>query len=555
MISSLSKRCCAFGVMFSLASLGAQEWELVWADEFDTAGAPDPAKWAYDLGAGGWGNSEVQTYTDELENARVENGHLLIQVQQSEGTRVPSYTSARLVTRERQSLQYGRVEVRAKLPSETGTWSAIWMLSTDALLADAYWPDNGEIDIVEHVGYEEDPAFLALRGQDSMPNLHSTLHTAERNHFDSSGIGGSSYVPTASTEFHTYAFNWTPERMEFWVDDTLHFEVDKATDAGIPRRNPPSDLTPYWPFDQRFHLILNIAVGGSWGGHFNSNYYPGTSPYGQDGIDHDGVWPQTMEVDYVRFYKPAKALVENRLVAPGKYPAESFTEESGFILQHTATDGVLALGEVDPGDTARYTVHAAEAGDYTVRLDFAQGARNGMVSLQNESNGESLTEVALVDNGAAPSGWRQAELGVLALRRGLNELRLTALAEGADLGGLTLTLASAGEWNGLPISTLDTVEATNGLGPVSIRHAPWFYVSRADGWIYASAPAAEAVTREGQWIYGYAPLGLAPWGYDFSTETTSTAPWAYSLTLGRWYYASAVAGDATFSDPQWIYLY
>ena len=288
-------------------------WELVWADEFDVDGPPNPENWTYDLGAGGWGNNEVQTYTDDPENVRVEDGRLIIEVHQITDGRTPRYTSARLVTHGLHAWQYGRFEIRARVPRTTGTWPAIWMLSEDSIFPGAFWPDNGEIDIMEHVGYELDPLFHEVYGG-LPPNIHGTLHTKFRNGMPTTGspIGSSILLPTASDEFHTYTLVWTEEGMEMDVDGQVYFSITK--ESLIPARNPPppEEIFEIWPFDQPFHLLLNVAVGGSWGGHFNSEFYPGISPYGIDGIDHEGEWPQRMEVEYVRVYAPADSAMEWR---------------------------------------------------------------------------------------------------------------------------------------------------------------------------------------------------------------------------------------------------
>lgn len=279
----------------------APTWQLVWADEFDVDGPPNPANWTYDLGGGGWGNQEIQVYTDSLDNARVEGGRLIIEARQVESAGRPIYTSARLVTRGLHAWQYGRIEARARMPRTTGTWSAIWMLSEDQIFPGAFWPDNGEIDIVEHVGYEEDPLFHSVRG--SVPdNVHGTLHTFTRNGRDNTGLGGRTFVPGVTEEFQDYAINWFPDRIEFEVNGLVYFTAVK--EDLIPVRNPPppEEIYKLWPFDQRFHLILNVAVGGSWGGHFNSTFYPTSSPFGPLGVDHNGEWPQRMEVEYVRVY-------------------------------------------------------------------------------------------------------------------------------------------------------------------------------------------------------------------------------------------------------------
>lgn len=292
--------------VFNVSLFGAPAgYDLVWSDEFDTDGRPDPAKWGYDVGGGGWGNNEEQFYTDDPANSYVEDGKLIIEVIQDNSTRTPSYTSARLLTRNKASWKYGRFEIRAKLPSVTGLWPAIWMLAQNDIYGNAYWPDNGEIDIIENVGYESDPLFKAITGNPEQPNAHSTLHTYERNHLTSQGMGGSTYLPTISSEFHVYGMTWDEESIRFDIDGVQHFSV--ARGSIIPLRNPPDELWPWWPFDQNFFLILNVAVGGSWGGHFNTNLYP-QSPYGADGINHDADWPQKMEVDYVRVYEPSTGL-------------------------------------------------------------------------------------------------------------------------------------------------------------------------------------------------------------------------------------------------------
>lgn len=312
--NSLMRRAlavCVCGFLWGTIAAGNDSpgWRLVWADEFDVDGPPNPQNWTYDLGAGGWGNQEIQTYTDSLDNARVEDGRLIIEVHRDTEESRASYTSARILTRGLHSWQYGRIEFRARLPRTTGTWSAVWMLSENAIFPGAFWPDNGEIDILEHVGYEEDPLYHAARG--FVPdNVHSTLHTQMRNHISSSGIGGKTRVPDATEAFNTYAINWFEDRMEFEVNGEVYMTIRK--EDHIPRRNPPDELWPYWPFDQPFHLILNIAVGGMWGGVFNNSFYPDSSPYGPLGIDHQGEWPQRMEVEYVRVFEAVSDLPQWR---------------------------------------------------------------------------------------------------------------------------------------------------------------------------------------------------------------------------------------------------
>ncbi|MEO9804104.1 MAG: family 16 glycosylhydrolase [Reichenbachiella sp.] len=246
--------------------MAQNSYELIWSDEFDYVGLPDPVKWSYDIGDGcpnvcGWGNNELEYYTEgRLENARVEDGNLIITaIKEDFGTK--NYSSARLVTRDKGDWTYGRIEVRADLPSGKGTWPAIWMLPTDWSYGG--WPDSGEIDVMEHVGYEPD-------------QIYGTVHTKAFNHAIGTQKGGDIVIADCEEEFHTYAIEWSHSKIDFFVDENKYYSFSKI--AG-------SDT---WPFDQRFHLILNIAVGGNWGG--------------VQGVAKD-IFPQEMKVDYVRVYQ------------------------------------------------------------------------------------------------------------------------------------------------------------------------------------------------------------------------------------------------------------
>lgn len=241
-------------------------WELVWNDEFDQPGAPDPAKWAYDVGGEGWGNRELQFYTDNRrENARVEDGHLVIEARR-EKWRNCDYTSARLVTKGRQDWTSGRFEIRARLPAGRGTWPAIWMLPTVWDLGNGGWPDNGEIDIMEHVGHDAGV-------------VHASTHS--RQHQWRIGTQRTATIPVtdATTAFHTYALEWEEDEIRIFVDDHHYFTSKKKG----------GDWTS-WPFFRPFYLVLNVAIGGDWGA--------------VKGIDA-GALPQRMLVDYVRVYRPA----------------------------------------------------------------------------------------------------------------------------------------------------------------------------------------------------------------------------------------------------------
>jgi beta-glucanase (GH16 family) len=243
-----------------------QAWSLVWSDEFEQAGAPDSSRWTYDLGNGcpqicGWGNNEKQTYTAALDNARVKDGHLIIEAHQTDDPTRP-FTSARLVTRGKAAWTYGRVEVRAKLPKGRGTWPAIWMLPADRRYGG--WPRCGEIDIMEHVGYNPLKVF-------------GTVHTEAYNHMHGTQMGDSMLIADAEDAFHLYAIEWHPDGIDFLVDGARYHHFSRYSE------DPAT-----WPFDQPFYLLLNLAVGGNWGGRY--------------GVSKQ-IWPQQLVIDYVRIYQ------------------------------------------------------------------------------------------------------------------------------------------------------------------------------------------------------------------------------------------------------------
>lgn len=243
---------------------------LVWADEFETPGLPDPSQWGYDVGGHGWGNDELEFYTaGRLENARVEDGRLIIEARKEAwGDR--AYTSARLVTKGKGDWTYARVEVRARLPRGRGTWPAIWMLPTGSGYGGGGWPETGELDIMEHVGH--DPGVI-----------HASVHCKAYNWPAKTQKTATLKLADADTAFHVYALERRPERIDFFVDDRLLLSFPNEGKGWQS-----------WPFDRPFHLVLNVAIGGFWGG--------------AQGVD-DAAFPQRLEVDYVRVYElPGAAL-------------------------------------------------------------------------------------------------------------------------------------------------------------------------------------------------------------------------------------------------------
>lgn len=237
------------------------KFKLVWEDNFEKDGLPNPAIWDYELGY--LRNNEAQYYTEKrLENARVENGNLIIEARKDNWNK-HEITSASLTTSGNKSMLYGRIEVKAKLPTGVGTWPAIWMLG-DSFKEDVGWPACGEIDIMENVGFNPDV-------------IHANVHTKKYNHVLGTAKGNKSVIEKPYNDFHVYAVEWYKNRMEFYIDDLCYFVFENENTGNET-----------WPFDQAHYLILNLAIGGGWGG--------------QKGID-DSIFPQKYYIDYVKVYE------------------------------------------------------------------------------------------------------------------------------------------------------------------------------------------------------------------------------------------------------------
>lgn len=244
-----------------------QKYVLTWSDEFNGANGsqPDSSKWVMETGGGGWGNDELETYTARTQNAQIQNGNLVITAIKEpftgpDGIKRP-YTSARLKTAKLFEQKYGRFEARIKIPQGQGMWPAFWMLGND--IDTAGWPASGEIDIMENIGKE--PAAV-----------HGTMHGP--GYSGSHGLGGTYTLPTGkfADDYHIFAVEWEAAAVRFYVDGKLY---ETRTSADLPAGTT-------WVFDHPFFILLNVAVGGNW---------PGNP-------DNTTVFPQTMQVDYVRVY-------------------------------------------------------------------------------------------------------------------------------------------------------------------------------------------------------------------------------------------------------------
>lgn len=228
---------------------------LVFSDEFDAAGAPDPSKWGYDIGtgSGGWGNNELQYYTNSLNNAFVSNGTLKIKAIK-ENFSGSAYTSARILSMNKFSFKYGKVEIKAKLPAGIGTWPALWTLGSN--INTVGWPACGELDIMEHKGSQ-------------LNKIYGTAHYPAR--FGGNADGGTKDILDATTAFHIYSMEWNANAIKFIVDGAVYHTV--ANNSSLP-------------FNQNFFLIMNLAMGGTFGGTVDNSFTNAT-----------------MEVDYVRVYQ------------------------------------------------------------------------------------------------------------------------------------------------------------------------------------------------------------------------------------------------------------
>jgi len=238
------------------STLEEHNWQLVWQDEFDINGAPDETRWVYDLGGGGWGNNELQTYTNDPQNIIVEDGALKITAVKSGG----SFTSARIKTKGKFDQAYGRFEASIKLPWGPGIWPAFWMLGSD--IDTNPWPQCGEIDIMEYRGQEPN----LINGSVHGPGYSGGAAITKAYGYDNDRF---------DVDYHVFAVEWGADYIYYYVDDILYQEIN------------PDDLTGDWVFDSPFFMLLNVAVGGDYVG------FP----------TDDTPFPQTMFVDWVRVYE------------------------------------------------------------------------------------------------------------------------------------------------------------------------------------------------------------------------------------------------------------
>lgn len=319
-------------------------WKLIWQEEFDYQGLPDPEIWTFETDGNDWdwGNGEDQFYTDSrLENASVQNGMLTITALREDHDSGKKYTSARINSRKTGGWKYGRFEVRARLPEGMGSWPAIWMMPVDSFYGG--WPDSGEIDILETWGFRPD-------------QVHSTVHTEKRNHKIGTAMGGQFKAPqnTLYRDFHIYSLEWYEDRLEFYFDDNHVYTYKKDKDDPA-----------YWPFRQPFYLILNSAIGGDW----SREYGP---------ID-DSIFPLTYDIDYVRVYE-----------AEYEIPAVINTEVIGHGTVETTVSGNRSILQAVPDSGMEFAHWIGDIGGSLNPLPLFNG-RSKNVTAVFRKKGEMLT--------------------------------------------------------------------------------------------------------------------------------------------------------------------
>lgn len=383
------RHAAIIGSLSLLAGCAGAQWELVWEDDFNGAEI-DPQIWEHMIGDGtlyglpaGWGNNELQYYTDRRENSYVFGGSLFI-VAREEQFQGYNYTSARLRTKDRAEFKYGRIEGRIRLPSGQGIWPAFWMLPTDSPYGG--WAASGEMDVVEAVNIPID--------------AHGTIHFGGEWPRQRSNGGTYRHNGSLAEDFHRFAMEWDPDEIRWYVDDQLYHRV--TSNQWFSENDPQN---PRAPFDAYFHMLLNIAVGGTW---------PGPP-------DETTEFPQVMLVDWVRVYaRPQAPLGGKPHPIPGLIEAEDFDE--GVLRQayfdcdsgnaggmyrpdsdvdiEASSEGGFNVGWICEGEWLEYTVRVAPAGVY--RLD-ARVASTAGGSFRIEVDGQAVTgDIAVPSTG----GWQ-----------------------------------------------------------------------------------------------------------------------------------------------------
>lgn len=348
-------------VIACTTELNAQKWQQVWSDEFNYTGMPDSKKWSFEDWAPGTVNNELQRYVpNRKENCRVEDGNLIIEARK-DSYAGSEYSSARIHSSKKAFWTYGRIEARMKLPGGKGTWSAFWMMpenikkygwNTDL---NNYWPNSGEIDIMEYVGYD-------------FGNVVGSVHSKSNNFIFDNQLTKITNIPDAETSFHVYAVEWFADRIDFFVDDMKYFTII----------NNGTGWTTY-PFDHDFHIIFNLAVGGVWGG--------------KEGVDAS-IWPKKLEVDYVRVYKDTCRSTK----IPAKIEAEDYCKMKG-VETEACKEGGKNVSSLEAGEWLNYLITVPKEGIYKVSYRVASSVDGGKLKIDKGAGAISLNTIDIPNTG------------------------------------------------------------------------------------------------------------------------------------------------------------
>ncbi|MCD2340261.1 family 16 glycosylhydrolase [Ideonella azotifigens] len=366
----------ALGLMLGQAAW-AQNWQLVWQDEFNGSIGPD---WVFETGGGGWGNNELEYYRKE--NATIENGNLVITAKREDygGYR---YTSARMKTQGKKSFKFGRIEARIKAPSSLGMWPAFWALGSN--INTVGWPASGEIDIMEHVNAESD--------------VYGTVHWQDLSggHAQYGGHTGANV-----TGYHVYAVEWDAKTIKWFVDGTQYHVIDITNGVNGTEE-----------FQKDFFLLLNLAVGGNWPG-FN--------------ID-EGAMPARMYVDYVRVYQAGAGGFSQQV------EAENFANMAG-VQTEACSEGGQNVGWIDANDWMVWNVNVPSAGTYTLQYRVASPGGGGVIQLEKAGGAPVYGSVAV----PATGGWQNwtTVQHQVQLPAGQQQIAVKALAGGFNLNWLKI---------------------------------------------------------------------------------------------------------------------
>ncbi|MDA3893917.1 MAG: family 16 glycosylhydrolase [Salinivirgaceae bacterium] len=302
-------------LVFALFFNVSAQWKLKWSDEFNYSGTPDASKWNVDIWDPGNVNNEWQAYTNRSENLRVENGNLVIEARRDWGNGF-EYTSGRINSGYKGFTTYGRIEARIKLPGGWGTWPAFWMMPNDPSTygwnddENWYWPNCGEIDIMEEVGYDQN----TIHGSVHSKAAYFKLGTQRTGHTTTSDV---------TANYHVFAIEWFEDHIDWFVDDNKYYTV---YNDGLGWE--------WWPFNYDFHVILNLAVGGDWGG--------------AQGVDPN-IWPRQMLVDYVRIYEADPVWTISLQGSNGQF-VSSENGQSAMMCNRPSADGWEKFDVIDAGD-------------------------------------------------------------------------------------------------------------------------------------------------------------------------------------------------------------